>query len=331
MTSMKTRLCAILNIEAPIIQAPIGGAATPKFISAVANYGALGVLALGTRPLNECMQTIQQTQALTNRPLAANLILEWDQSERVALCLEQGIKVIWFFWGDPSPYIEQIHAQGGKVMLTVGSAAQATQAVAAGVDIIVAQGWEAGGHVWGQVATMPLIPAVVDAVGNTVPVVAAGGIADGRGLAASLMLGATGVVMGTRLLVSCEAHAHAAYKQRIIESCETDTVYTSLFDKHWADAPARVLENSTYQQWVAAGKPAVGARPGEQDVITQYHGTPVERYSIYIPSPEMPGDTEPMAHYAGQGSALIHCEQPVSDIFDMILHQARQCIQSLQV
>ena len=105
MTSIKTRLCDALNIKVPIIQAPIGAAVTPQFASAVANYGALGTLGLGTRPLAECSQTIQQTLALTDRPIAVNLILSWDQSERVALCLEQGIKIIWFFWGDPSPYI----------------------------------------------------------------------------------------------------------------------------------------------------------------------------------------------------------------------------------
>lgn len=103
--------------------------------------------------------------------------------------MKKGIKIIWFCWGDPSPFIEDIHAQGAKIILTVSSAEEARRAVDAGVDIIVTQGWEAGGHVWGNVATLPLVPAVVDAVAGKVPVIAAGGIADGRGMAAALMRG----------------------------------------------------------------------------------------------------------------------------------------------
>ncbi|MDP3705944.1 MAG: nitronate monooxygenase [Legionellaceae bacterium] len=148
--------------------------------------------------------------------------------------MKKGIKVIWFCWGDPSPFIEKIHAHGAKVILTVGSADEAKQAVDADVDVIVTQGWEAGGHVWGTVATLPLVPAVVDAVAGRVPVVAAGGIADGRGLAAVLALGAEGAALGTRLLASHEAGIHEQYKNRIIAAKETDTVYTDLFDQEIA-------------------------------------------------------------------------------------------------
>lgn len=151
-----------------------------------------------------------------------------------SISLKKGIKVIWFCWGDPSPFIEKIHAHGAKVILTVGSADEAKQAVDADVDVIVTQGWEAGGHVWGTVATLPLVPAVVDAVAGRVPVVAAGGIADGRGLAAVLALGAEGAALGTRLLASHEAGIHEQYKNRIIAAKETDTVYTDLFDQEIA-------------------------------------------------------------------------------------------------
>jgi len=266
MIKIKTRLFDVLNIKVPIIQAPVGAAVNPKFASAVSNYGALGVLPLGTMSLERAEAMIDETLSLTNQPLAANLILEWDQHDRLQLCLEKGIKTIWFFWGDPSPYVETIHKRGAKVMLTVGSADEAKQAVDRGIDIIVAQGWEAGGHIWGNVATMALVPAVIDAIDNKVPIVTAGGVADGRGLAANLALGAEGVVMGTRLLASHEANIHQEYKDRIIQSKEIDTVYTEIFDKGWPNAPVRVLRNSTYDQWLKAGRPKSGNRPGEQDI-----------------------------------------------------------------
>jgi nitronate monooxygenase len=208
MKQIKTRLCELLHLSAPIFQAPMAGAVTPKLASTVANYGGLGMVPLSDWPLENCEKFIDETLALTNKPIGVNLILEWDQAQRLELALKKGIKIIWLCWGDPSPFIEKIHAHEAKVILTVGSSEEAKRAAASGVDVIVTQGWEAGGHVWGKVATMPLVPAVVDAVAGKVPVVAAGGIADGRGLAAALALGAEGVVMGTQLLASHEAGIH---------------------------------------------------------------------------------------------------------------------------
>ncbi len=212
--------------------------------------------------MENCEKLIDDTLSLTNQPVGVNLILEWDQSERLEMCLKKGIKVIWFFWGDPTAFIEKIHGYGAKVISTVGNADEAKRAMDAGVDIIVTQGWEAGGHVWGEVATMPLVPAVVDAVEGRIPVVAAGGIADGRGLAAALALGAEGIVLGTRLLSSFEAGIHEQYKNRLIHAKETDTVYTNIFDKGWPNAYMRALRNSTYEQWVNAGMPALRKTPG---------------------------------------------------------------------
>lgn len=247
------------------------------------------------------------------------------------MSLKKGIKVIWFFGGDPTPFIEKVHEHGAKVILTVGSADEAKQAVAAGVDVIVTQGWEAGGHVWGEVATMPLVPAVVDAVAGKVPVVAAGGIADGRGLAAALALGAEGVVLGTRLLSSFEAGIHEQYKNRIIHAKETDTVYTDIFDKGWPNSYMRVLNNSTYQQWVNAGQPAAGKRPGEHDIITQYSpDRPVERYSYNMPHPMMEGDLEPLANYAGQSVGLVKNIKSVHEILDEVVEEAIKRIHDSQ-
>lgn len=323
MQTIKTRLCDILNLSIPIFQGPMAGAVTPELISAVAQHGGLGVVPLGNWPIESCEKIIDETLSLTDRAVAVNLILEWDQSERLELSLKKGIKVIWFFWGDPGAFIEKIHAHGAKVILTVGSSDEAKRALEAGVDVIVTQGWEAGGHVWSEVATMPLVPIVVDAVGGKVPVVAAGGIADGRGLAAALALGAEGVVLGTRLLSSVEAGIHEQYKARILKAKETDTVYTDLFDKGWPNSHMRVLRNSTYEQWVNAGKPPPGKRPGEYDIIAQYSPEqPVERYSYKMPAPVMEGDLEPLVHYAGQSVGLVKNMKSVHEILDEVVEDA---------
>ena len=331
MNKIKTYLCDFLKLSAPIFQAPMAGAITPQLASAIANYGGLGTVPLSNWPIENCEKLIEETLTLTNRSIGVNLILEWDQSERLELSLKKGIKVIWFCWGDPSPFIEKIHSYGAKVILTVGSADEAKQAVDAGVDVIVTQGWEAGGHVWSTVATLPLVPAVIDVVEGKVPVVAAGGIADGRGLAAMLALGAEGVVLGTRLLSSHEAGIHEQYKNRILAAKETDTVYTDLFDKGWPNSYMRVLRNSTYEQWLHAGKPQPGHRPGEHDVIAQLHtGAPVERYSRSSPAATMTGNIEPLAHYAGQSVGLVKSKQFAHEILDEIVEDAIKHIHACQ-
>lgn len=164
---LQTSLCALLNIELPIIQAPIGGAATPALAAAVSNAGGLGMLPLTWHSPEGVRRVIRQTRQLTDRPFGVNLILQWPQEERLKVCLEEGVPVVSFFWGDPSLYVAAAHTAGSLVMHTVGSAVEARRVRDAGVDIIVAQGWEAGGHVWGQVATLPLVPCVVDAVAPT--------------------------------------------------------------------------------------------------------------------------------------------------------------------
>ncbi len=203
---------------------------------------------------------IRETHSLTNRPFGVNLVLQWDQEERLRVCLEEGVAVVSFFWGDPSPYIASVHAAGAFVMHTIASAAEAKQARDMGVDVCVAQGWEAGGHVWGQVGTFPLVPCIVDAVAP-LPVLAAGGIADGRGIAAALILGAAGVWLGTRFLASAEARIHPLYREKILYAAETDTIYSCLFDDGWPNAPHRALRNRYYYAMGSEWLPSDGRTP----------------------------------------------------------------------
>ena len=179
---MKTILCERLGIELPIIQAPMNLAVGPKLAAAVSNAGGLGMLVLWRADADTMRRQIREMRALTPRPFGVNLNLDFPQEERLEICLEERVPIISFFWRDPSSLVPRAKAGGAIVMHSVGSVNDARRAVDCGVDIVIAQGWEAGGHVRGMVATMPLVPAVVDAVSPT-PVVAAGGIADGRGLA----------------------------------------------------------------------------------------------------------------------------------------------------
>jgi len=319
---LHTSLCTLLNIQLPIIQAPIGSATSPELVAAVSNAGGLGMLALSWRTLEECRQLIRETRRLTNLPFGINLVLEWSQVERLKVCLEEEVKIVSFFWGNPEPYIQIAHDSGAVVLHAVASASEAKQAVEAGVDVIVAQGWEASGHVWGKVATFALVPSIVDVV-SSIPVVAAGGIADGRGIAAALALGASGVWMGTRFLVSDEASVHPLYKQKIIEATEDNTVYSTLFDIGWSNAPHRTLRNSTVSNWEAAGSPPISKRPNEGEIIAAFADRrQIERYSDVIPLPGMSGDVEALALYAGQSAGLISGLQPAGEIVRQLAAEA---------
>ena len=196
-----TALTTLLGIRVPVIQAPIGSFSCPELAAAVSEAGGLGTLALSWDSLSACREKIAATQIATRAPFGVNLVLEWDQMDRLNVCLDAGAKVISFFWGDASPYISRAHGAGALVMVTVGSSKEARSAAGSGADVIVCQGFEAGGHVRGVAGSIALVPCVVDAV-SPVPVVAAGGFADGRGLAAALALGASGIWIGTRFSAS---------------------------------------------------------------------------------------------------------------------------------
>src|SRR6202042_2196221 len=200
-----------------------------------------------------------------------------------------GLRIVSFFMGDPSGYVQHVHDAGGIVLHTVGTAEEARRAVASGVDVVVAQGWEAGGHVWGTVATLPLVPAVVDAVAP-VPVIAAGGIGDARGVAAVLALGAQAAWLGTRFLLAEEMPIHEEYRRRLIAGTETDAEwYPNLYEVGWPNSPHRAIHNSTAERWEAAGRPRPGSRPGEGDVIAHFaSGEPILRYA---PAPPLVGTT----------------------------------------
>jgi nitronate monooxygenase len=308
---MTTPVCELLGIERPIVQAPM--ADIPQLAAAVSNAGALGMVTLTWSA--DTGAVVRETAALTARPFGGNFVLTQDRHRPLDQALDAGLRIVSFMWGDPGDYVKQVHDAGGIVLHTVGSAAEARRAVASGVDVVVAQGWEAGGHVWGTVATLPLVPAVVDAV-SPVPVIAAGGIGDARGVAAVLALGAQAAWLGTRFLLAEEMPIHEDYRRRLIAAAETDPQwYPNLYDVGWPSSPHRVLRNSTAKAWEAAGCPPDGQRPGEGDVIAHFaSGEAIVRYEPAPPMVGTTGDIEALSMWAGQDVALATKTQPAAEI-----------------
>lgn len=321
--------CRLVGVDYPIVQAPIGGLSTPDLASAVSNAGALGMLAMTWSEPEVIDSTLERMRALTDRPFGVNLILRTEQDERLRRVLDHGVRVISFFWGDPGPLVPVAHAAGAIVMHTVGSAEEARQVVDAGVDIVVAQGWEAGGHVWGNVASLPLIPRVVDAVSPT-PVVAAGGIGDGRGLAAVLALGASAGWLGTRFVMTTEVAAHPRYRELLAQATEAGTVHSSLFDIGWPEAPHRTLRNSTIDRWLDAGSPPSGERPGEGEVVaTMPDGSEFVRYSSTAIRAELVGDIEAMSMWAGQSVGVINDIRPAGEVVRSLAEEAASVLRAV--
>jgi NAD(P)H-dependent flavin oxidoreductase YrpB (nitropropane dioxygenase family) len=308
---MRTPVCELLGIDQPIVLAPMVD--IPGLAAAVSNAGALGMVTLTWSP--DIPAVIRETAALTARPFGGNLVLTSDEHRHLDQALDAGLRIVSFFLGDPGGYVEAVHDAGGIVMHTVGSAEEARRAAGSGVDVIVAQGWEAGGHVRGTVATLPLVPAVVDAVAP-VPVIAAGGIGDARGVAAVFALGAQAAWVGTRFLLAEEMPIHEDYRRRLIAAAETDPEwYPNLYDVGWPDSPHRALRNSTAQAWEAAGRPPDEQRPGIGDVIAHLaSGEAIVRYEGAPPMVGTTGEIEPLSMWAGQSVALARQPQSAADI-----------------
>ena len=200
---LTTPLCGLLGIELPILNAPMGPIAGPELAAAVSNAGGLGTLGLVGLPPSFVGEQIRRTRALTSKPFLANLIIAVLQGDELAACFDAGLPILGLFGGDPRPFVAEAHRRDIKVIPQVASVAEAVAAAEGGVDAIIAQGVEAGGHVLGTTSLSVVLPAIVDAV-RPLPVIATGGIADGRGLIAALSFGAQAVSMGTRFLASDE-------------------------------------------------------------------------------------------------------------------------------
>ncbi len=310
---MSSRLIELLEIEVPIVQAPIGTAATPALAAAVSNAGGLGMLSLSWSSEGQIRRLIQTTRAGSMRPFGINLVLEWPQHERLRVALSEGVRIVSTFWGNPAAYVREVHDAGGVLIHTAGSVEDAASAVAAGVDIIVVQGVEAGGHVCGEMPLLQLLARTKATIPDT-PLIAAGGIADATDVAAVRAAGAAGAWLGTRFVCSVEADAAELYQQMIIEADAAATVLTTVFSLGWPDAPHRVLRNSTMRASEAGGGVAMAPAGNAEIVAHTARGAPIERYAFALPTRTMTGNLEAMALYAGHSVDRIRDIRPAGEL-----------------
>ena len=300
---LSTRFTQAYGLSTPIAQAGMAFVGmAPELAIAVSNAGALGSLGVGLLPAPAMTQVIGAIRAGTDGPFHVNFITVFTDQERIDAVCDAAVPAVSFHWGHPPRrWIEQLHASGIRVFEQVGDVEAARRATGDGVDVVVAQGEEAGGHNFATLPTFALVPLVVDAVAPAL-VLAAGGIADGRGLAAALMLGADGVWIGTRLVATEESLAHDGYKARLVEAAATDTVRTSLFGPETPTFnPMRILRNRVTEE-----EPPPAERPIIGHTVLGGEHLDVPRFASLVPMRDVTtGDLDEMPLLAGQGVGLI--------------------------
>ena len=304
------------------MQAPIGPATTPELVASVSAVGALGTVAASWTEAAKLRDQIRAIRSATSNPFCVNLVLAFDQRERLERVLAERVPVVSFSWGMDEELIGRARAAGAFVLVQVSDSAEAKAAAAAGASGVIAQGVEAGGHVQGTTPLLTLVREVSAAL--VLPVVAAGGIADFAGAQHALNAGAQAVACGTAFLAASEADVHGHYRGRLLAADACDTELTDLFDIGWPNAPHRVIRNRTVTEWKAAGRPPAGRRPGEGDVIAKSGRTHVMRYSDAQPTTSTDGDIESMAMYAGTGVGDVRRVASSAAIVEAIAHGIRR-------
>ena len=313
--TIRTSICDMLGIQYPILLAGMGGVSYAELCAAVSNAGGFGCLGMAGRSQKEIGEEIRKVRDLTDKPFGVDLLAAVPESlERTAdAIIEGGAKAFISGLGVPPPHlVKKFHDAGLKVMNVNGTVKHARSAEAGGLDAVVAQGTEAGGHT-GRVAGFALIPQIVDAV--KIPVIAAGSIVDGRGLAAALALGAQGVWIGTRFIASREAHAGGLYKQVIIDAGDEDTVIT----RSYSGKPMRVFKNEWVADWESRPQdiqkfPAQAMLSSQAGVMGGIGGQ-IEGLS-----------RERSAFAMGQGAGGVHAVKPAGDIVREIAEEAEAVI-----
>ena len=339
--AVQTPLCDLLGIDVPILSVGFGASATPELAAAVSNAGGLGVLGLGIPP-DAARDRIARARELTQRPFGGNIIIadlsmveatEKDREETrqaVGLLFAERVPVVILFWGDPAPFVAPAHRAGVRLLVQVGSTEQAIAARDAGVDAVILQGSEAGGHVLAKRSIWETLPITVRALGTT-PVIASGGIADGRAIARAIKEGAQGVSLGTRFVACEEAWIHPYYKRRIVEATAGDTELSDdLFDGGWPGAPHRFLKNRTYREWVAAGRPPSGKRPGAGDEIgtmrLPWANRVAHRYDAGMLVPTFDGDPEDYVMWAGTSVDQVRDLKPAEAIIRDLVRETEDAL-----
>lgn len=301
----------------PVVQAPVGSAATPALAAAVSHAGGLGGLALTWSDATEAAALLNSVRsAVGGRRFFGNFVLHFP-CEGFDAALECGLPVVTMSFGIDAARVTRAHRAGALVGIQVGSSGGARRAVEAGADFVIAQSVEAGGHVQSTTPAADLLPAVLDQAG-AVPVIAAGGIATGAGIARAIAAGAAGAMMGTRFVATAEAGSHDAYKAALVAASGGDTVFTNCFDLGWPYAMHRVLRNDTFVAWEAAGCPQSPNRPGEGEIVYRGNGEDFPRYNDTPPMQGATGALASACQYAGMGVGDIRSVEPVALLMERL-------------
>lgn len=305
---MRTKITELLQIEYPVFQGGMAWVAEHRLAAAVSNAGGLGIIGAASAPAEVVREEIRKCKELTDHPFGVNIMLLNPNAEEVAkIVVEEGVKVVTTGAGNPGKYMNLWKTAGVKVIPVVASVAMAKMMERAGADAVVAEGMESGGHI-GSITTMTLVPQVVDAV--SIPVIAAGGIADGRGMAAAFMLGAEGIQMGTRFVASSESIVHENYKKQILKAKDIDSVVTGMSTGH----PVRSLRNKMTKEYLQLEKQNADFMELEKLTLGSL------RKAV------MDGDTVNGTLMAGQIAGLVRKEQSCQEIIEEIVQQAQECM-----
>lgn len=309
MTTTKTRITELFGIKYPIFQGGMAWIAEAQLAAAVSNAGGIGIIAGGSAPIDYLREQIRKCKSLTDKPFGVNIMLMSPNAEDLAqLVIDEGVKVVTTGAGNPGKYMAAWREAGVKVVPVVPSVALAKRMERAGADAVIAEGTESGGHI-GENTTMCLVPQVVDAV--SIPVLAAGGIADGRGIAASLMLGAEGVQVGTRFLASDECVIHPTYKKLVIGAKDTDSVVTGRTTGH----PCRNVKTK-FSKRLAKGEMSGAIDPDEFEKLTL--GS--------LRKAVQDGDLEEGSFLCGAIAGMINEVKPCKDIIEEMFAQAEELL-----
>lgn len=310
MPVIKTVLCDLLSIDYPILQGGMAWVATAELAVAVSEAGALGIIAAGSAPPETVRAEIRKARSLTKRPFGVNIgLFSPHVDSLMEIVVAERVPVITTGAGNPGKYLPRLKEAGIKVIPVVASVALAKRLERAGVDALIAEGMESGGHI-GEITTMALVPQIVDAV--SIPVIAAGGIADGRGLSAALALGAVGVQIGTRFICATECTAHTHYKNAIIAAGDRDTTVTG-YPGHYV----RVLRNKLTRQYEEL------IRQGATEEELNQLGVNKLRAAV------VDGDVTCGSVMAGQSAALVKKIEPAAEIVRSIVREAEEVLKGL--
>jgi enoyl-[acyl-carrier protein] reductase II len=301
---METRITQLLGIEYPIIQGGMAWVATHELASAVSKAGGLGIIGAGGAPAEFVREQIRKVKEVTDKPFGVNIMLMNPAADDIAqVVVDEGVKVVTTGAGNPSKYMEMWKAAGIKVIPVVASSGMAKMMERCGADAVVAEGMESGGHI-GALTTMALVPQVVDSV--SIPVIAAGGIADGRGFAAAMMLGAEAVQIGTRFVVASECIVHENYKNMLIKAKDIDSTVTGTTTGH----PVRSIRNKMTKEYLRLEKEGAGLMELENLTLGSLRKAVVD------------GDVVNGTVMAGQIAGLVDKQQSCSEIINEIMEQA---------